>query len=114
MDDDTLHALSEGTIDTWDAYRTLYPVKQRKLKAARFFKISMRIHDQSPGINALIRALLLFPVPARLVRLGIKRSEAKNTAPSLDMEAFEELMRHARGVRIDIITKEASISIKCI
>ncbi len=140
--DDILNALYQGDVTLDDAYRQLSEPPTPRLKRARFVRISIKLPNESRGINTLMQVLFALPIPIGFAKLFLKQAKKKaqtviekQAKKSIDLEdetALEDvntkiteqteqlkqldemyqLLRYAKGTRVFIDTNDAKIRIK--
>lgn len=97
----TLEKLHKQEISLPKAYALIDHSK----RPARFVKIKIKQDDRTA--QRLLNVLFLFPLPVRLVYFFVKSSLSKD-----DQRFFKEMLLYAKGIKVDIESKDAIISIR--
>lgn len=108
-----LSALHEGEIGIEDAYDRLYPlVDTKKLKWARFVKMSIHVPDESKKVNLLLKTLFAIPFPIGLINVAMRladryagasvKKELNEQFGTEELGELLQLLRYAKGSAIDI------------
>ncbi len=117
MQTEVLDKVSSGDLTVEEAYNTLYPDTTKNLKAlkrARFIRFKIHVPDESPSLNAFLRLLFIFPIPVSLVNFGLRfvKQPKELEGKDIDFQELKQLIKYSSGTRVNILSKDAKITIK--
>lgn len=117
MQEDILNKVSSGELSPQKAYETMYPEpppSYKGLKKARFVRFRMHIPNESSTLNAFLRILFIFPIPVSLLNVGLRfmKKPSQLKEKDVDFDALKKLVKYSGGTRINILSKDANITIK--
>ncbi len=112
-----LSAVQEGRLSAQEAYEKLYPPAEMhppsKLKRARYLRLRMYLPEESKALNTFLRILFMFPLPVGLIGFATRFIKIpEKVDDEISLEELRQLLRYARGTKVNIISDDAIISIR--
>ncbi len=110
-----LRKIENNELTAKAGYELMYPLKKQKIgKRAYFFKLKIKVLNESRGVNNLLRVLFILPVPLALLRVALLFSKRFVKNDEVDLKKLADLIKYSKYTTVSVISKEAIVDIKVI
>lgn len=101
-----LYQLQAGKITSAEAYRQ-WQLSEGMLKKARFIKLRIALRDQKV-LSGMLNTLFAVPIPLALAKPFIRRIKDPT------IREFIHLIDYAKGIKVDVQSKDAAVRVSII